>query len=59
MDLNQNIKTVCAYCPSYGRPVAVLKDGDATKPLSHGICQVCLEDVISEKPFMHVARKAA
>lgn len=57
--MNQNIKTICAYCRVYGRPVAVIKDGDDTQPLSHGICPACFENVTNGKPFTHVAPRAA
>lgn len=44
------IYTVCAWCPAYGRPAAVLVDADDKRPeaTSHGICSQCEANIFGE-----------
>lgn len=45
----EQIAVVCAWCPMNGRKETILKDGDFSKPLSHGICKACMAAEIAKK----------
>lgn len=38
---------ICAWCPLFGRPAAVLQDGDPHGDRGHGICQACAAAMLS------------
>lgn len=36
-----NLRVVCAWCPMFGRPAAVLQEGDPGAMVSHAQCPDC------------------
>ena len=41
------MRTVCGWCPSFGRTPALIKDGPEDKPVSHGLCETCKADLVA------------